>query len=232
MVLIKPHSKYNSGSPADAAINRFVDKLSGKLTKQKAEQRKWDQRVTDIERVLGDFPALQTDSGYYPGWQGDYTFCVTKTVLKPGTTGGEYDLNSGNYGLSPRTANALPPTDVVDSCLIQIKQKYEQRQRNQTARERAAACGTTPAAKIAQLANGIALTRALIQSAQARIDKDKEVEEVSGTIDLDLRHQMGEIIVNGRQAIKTDFSEYRQLGGKAATPNEVVAVSDPCEAPH
>ncbi len=235
MVLVKPRSSnYNSGNPADAAIDKFMNRLTGKTKKQELQKYAWDDRVKDIKQILSEFSISQTSNGYYPGWQGDYTNCVYTQIDKLGPRNINWNLGSGEYGLSPDEANTLPPTHVVSECLTNVKAKYEkkenERANEQMQRDKAASCEASPDGQLAQLSAEIVHARNVVELAQTNLDQDKKVEAVSGVVDLETRHKMGEIVVYGQQAIRNDFLKYRQLGGKATSSADVVRLNDPCKA--
>ena len=230
-VLVKPRAiNYNSGSPADAAVDRFVDRLTGKTKKQEAQKRAWNERLNEIKQILSAFPISKTSNGYYPGWHGDYTECVYKQINKLEPRNIDWNLGSGDYGLSPDEANTLPPAHVVSECLTNVKAKYEQKQREQMAHDRLASCEASPDGQLAQLSAEIVRARSIVGTAQANLDQEKKVEAVSGVVDLETSHKMGEIIVYGQQEINSDFKQYRQLGGKATSAADVVRLDDPCKA--
>lgn len=234
-VLVKPRAtNYNSGSSGDAAINKFMDRLTGKSQKQEAQKRAWDERVMEIKQVLSAFPELKTSNGYYPGWHGDYTECVYTQIDKLGTRNINWNLPSGNYGLSPDDANTLPPVNIVSECLTKVNKKNEKQQaeraNEQMKRNMLESCEASPDAQLAHLSNEIVHARSVVVSAQENLNQDKKVEAVSGVVDLQTRYKMGEIVVYGKQEIDKDFSKYRQLGGKATNAADVVPANDPCKA--
>ena len=69
----------------------------------------------------------------------------------------------------------------------------------------------------------------MVKSGQAAIDHDDEVEKVSGTVNLDVRHQAGESIVSGKKLVAESFADYKNLGGNASAPENLRAGPDPCE---
>ncbi|MBW4049324.1 MAG: hypothetical protein HIU89_15810 [Proteobacteria bacterium] len=211
-----------------------MNRLTGKTKKQELQKYAWDDRVKDIKQILSEFSISQTSNGYYPGWQGDYTNCVYTQIDKLGPRNINWNLGSGEYGLSPDEANTLPPTHVVSECLTNVKAKYEkkenERANEQMQRDKAASCEASPDGQLAQLSAEIVHARNVVELAQTNLDQDKKVEAVSGVVDLETRHKMGEIVVYGQQAIRNDFLKYRQLGGKATSSADVVRLNDPCKA--
>lgn len=235
-VLVKPRAdnNYNSSPPADAAVNRFMDRLTGKAKKQASQRQAWNERIDEIKQVLNAFPLSITRDGYYSGWHGDYSTCVYAQIDKMGPRHVDWNFASGDYGLSPDEANTLPPTNVVSECLAIVKAKYEQKQRERASekaqQDRLTSCQASPEGKLAQLSAEIVHARSVVGFAQANLDQEKKVEAVSGTIDLETAHKMGEIIVYGQQEIDSDFKQYRQLGGKATSAADVVQLDNPCRA--
>lgn len=235
MVLVKPraNSSYKSGNTADAAINRFMDNLTGKAKKQEAQEQAWIDRSNEIKQVLSEYPLSTTNDGYYPGWHDDYSDCIYAQIDKMGPRHMDWNLRTGNYGLSPDEADTLPPTNIVRECLADVKEKYEQkrsaRASEQVRQDKLTNCEGSPAGQLAHLSAEIVHARNVVASAQAILDHEKKVEAVSGVADLDTAHKMGELIVYGQQEINNDFSQYRQLGGKATRAEDVVTLDDPCK---
>ncbi|PWK82130.1 hypothetical protein [Fulvimonas soli] len=235
-VLVKPraNNNYHSGSAADAAINRFMNRLTGVAKKQENQERAWTNRVIEIKQVLSEYPLSTTSDGYYTGWHGDYSTCVYAQIDKMGPRHMDWNLRTGDYGLSPDEADTLPPTNIVQECLASVKAKYEQKQADraseQARQDKLSSCESSSAGQLAHLSAEIVHARNVVSFAQANLDQEKKVEAASGVVDLDTAHQMGELVVYGQQEIDNDFKQYRQLGGKATRTADVVPLNDPCKA--
>lgn len=67
----------------------------------------------------------------------------------------------------------------------------------------------------------------LIVDGQQLLTRQTEIERESGVIDLTARRAAGERVAAGKLLVRQAFETYRQLGGKALTPEEVKAGPDP-----
>lgn len=68
-----------------------------------------------------------------------------------------------------------------------------------------------------------------ISEAQARMKSEKKASEVSGYINKKLMHESGQTISKSEDALRLNFLEYKKLGGKAKSVEEVVISPDPCK---
>jgi len=226
-----------------------VDILTGKAKRQRAQGLVWDERVHSVEQVLNQFPQASDPDGYYSGWSDDYKNCVIEQVDATRSSIRGRDLhnyrygdrdyaradhrNSANFGLYPHTAEMLPTAEIVGSCLASIDQKNDEKQREQARRrdrsQRLDACIASREAQLAQASSALVHARGVVGIAQATIKQARDVEAVSGVVDLDTKHKMGQLIVYGRQEMDNHFRRYRQLGGPATSADAVVKLDDPCE---
>lgn len=67
----------------------------------------------------------------------------------------------------------------------------------------------------------------MISDAQSALDHDAAVQRESGVTNLAERRAAGEQMVAGKSLVETAFEAYKKQGGKAITPKDVVAGSDP-----
>jgi len=70
----------------------------------------------------------------------------------------------------------------------------------------------------------------MVVNAQKVLEHDDAVKKESGVTDLAARRAAGEEMVAGKSLVEDAFAVYKQLGGKAATPSEVIPGPDPCQA--
>jgi hypothetical protein len=67
--------------------------------------------------------------------------------------------------------------------------------------------------------------------AQSILDREKRVEQVSGTTDLYAKHSSGEALVDAQQDLQRWWTAYRQSGGDAPNPQSLLRGSqNPCES--
>ena len=65
--------------------------------------------------------------------------------------------------------------------------------------------------------------------AQSRLDREKRVEDVSGTTDLYTKRAAGEALVDAQDELERWWGVYRQYGGEAPTPKSLRrSPEDPC----
>lgn len=139
---------------------------------------------------------------------------------------------------------AIPPPDIAEACAADAKRLVaEETERAAVARAAAEAaskerklaldaCKNSDAARLAEASRFLAVTRDLskVVVAQARdeLERDKEVERLTGVANLKLRHDAGEVIVSTPKQLAAQFDDYRSLGGKARSIDAVESMPDPC----
>jgi hypothetical protein len=229
-VLRRPDPNHIPSAPAPTSpLKRLFEgfKTKKKLQSEKnqrlaEEQQAWDQRVAEIIKVIHSFPLVKADNNQYyfiwnedyPNWIDSYDRCITTHI--PGDS-----AVTPTETLEPRTARYLPPASVVNQCLSKVNDGYSKILAYK-------ACERSSKAQISRLSKSITNARVLVKLAEMRLAKDKKIESMTGVADLDLQHQMAEIIVDGNQEIESDFEKYQQLGGTAAIPKDVEETRDPC----
>jgi hypothetical protein len=68
-------------------------------------------------------------------------------------------------------------------------------------------------------------------AAQSRLDREKRLEQVSGTTDLDAKRYSGEALVNAQDELQRWWTVYEQNGGGARNPKDLSLSSrDPCNS--
>ena len=67
----------------------------------------------------------------------------------------------------------------------------------------------------------------LIETGEKELTNEARIEKESGVSDLTARRAAGERVAAGKLLVERSFGAYRELGGKAATPKDVKAGSDP-----
>ena len=110
------------------------------------------------------------------------------------------------------------------------KAKAIQKARAAQQEERAkqlAECLESPAYKLWQASLEVVAGKQMIQKAQSLMDHDNAVTRESNVSDLAERRVAGEDIVAGKRLVAKAFADYKQLGGTANTPEEVVPGPDP-----
>jgi hypothetical protein len=91
------------------------------------------------------------------------------------------------------------------------------------------ACEATPAHALYSAQEGIISGLENIADFRSAQSKERRITETSGVRDLRAERNNGEWIVELQDELKSDFAEYKRLGGKAPTPQKVThAASDPC----
>lgn len=88
----------------------------------------------------------------------------------------------------------------------------------------------SPAYKLWRVSLEIQAAEQIIQKAQEALDHDDAVSNESGVTDLTARRHAGEMMVAGKKLADNSFAAYKQLGGSAKDPSEVVPGPDPAEA--
>lgn len=138
----------------------------------------------------------------------------------------------------------IPPPDVAEACAADAKQRVAE-EKERDAVERAAAktaaeerqrareaCRNSDAARLAEASRFLVINRDLLKiaipEAQEQLERDKDVERLTGVANLKLRHEAGDLIVNGPKQLAVQFDEYRSLGGTASSIDEVKGIPDPC----
>lgn len=143
-----------------------------------------------------------------------------------------------------RTEPAIPPPDIAEACVTDAKRLVaEERKRNAAAkaeadvaaseRQRAReACKNSDAARLAEESRLLVMNRELLKvaiaAAREKLERDKQIERLTGVADLKLRHDAGDMIVNGPAQLAMQFDAYRSLGGTARSIEEVQAIAEPC----
>ncbi|HUN76545.1 MAG TPA: hypothetical protein VMU40_18675 [Steroidobacteraceae bacterium] len=64
--------------------------------------------------------------------------------------------------------------------------------------------------------------------AQAILDHEKRVEDISGTVDLSAKHDAAESLVSAQEEVGRWWAVYRQYGGEASAPRSLPPLVDPC----
>lgn len=139
---------------------------------------------------------------------------------------------------------AIPPPDIAEACAADAKRLVaEEKKRAAVARAASEAaakerqraldvCRNSDAARLAEASRSLVMMRELskVAVAQARdeLERDKEVERLTGVANLKLRHDAGEIIVSTPAQLTAQFEDYRSLGGKARSIEMVEGIPDPC----
>ena len=144
-----------------------------------------------------------------------------------------------------RIEASIPPPDIAEACVADAKRLVtEERKRNAAAAAEAKAiaserqraretCRNSEAARLAEESRFLVMNRELLKiaiaDAREKLERDKEIERVTGVADLKLRHDAGDTIVNGPAQLATQFEAYRSLGGTARSIEDVEGLPDPCQ---
>lgn len=138
----------------------------------------------------------------------------------------------------------IPALDLVETCVTLAKQQVAEEGRKaaeqraaddeaaRIAQEQREACQNSDAHQLAMASRLLVITRDLskvaIDQAREDLERDKEVERLTGVADLKLRHEAGSLIVDGPAQLATQFTDYRALGGTARSIEDVEEIPDPC----
>lgn len=96
-------------------------------------------------------------------------------------------------------------------------------------RARLGACEATPDHALYAEQEAIIAGLQNISDFHGAQSKERRIAETSGVRDLRAERNNGEWIVELQDELKSDFAEYKRLGGKAPTPQKVThALPDPC----
>lgn len=110
-----------------------------------------------------------------------------------------------------------------------------QKQANEDERRHAAEalqqCDATPAARLYNVEERIIAGRGNLANYRSALAQEHRIAQTSGVRDLRRERNEGEAIVELQDDMKVDFEDYKQLGGKARSPDRVAhAGADPCAA--
>ena len=138
--------------------------------------------------------------------------------------------------------SAIPPADIVETCVAESKQRVAEEkrrsaeaaaalvERKQAERAQLTRCENSAAARMVRAANAIVMYRGFINMAKEQLERDKQIEGASGVVDLEVRRNAGEMLVDAPAEIEREFEVYRDAGGDAHSPGEVHGMDDPCKA--
>lgn len=108
-------------------------------------------------------------------------------------------------------------------------QREEADRAEKARRESLATCEGTPEAKLYNAQEDVVGTVEQLAALRTDAARDRKVVQVSGVRDLYRERQNGETLVQLNEDLKANFSAYKKLGGKAASPQKVThQLQDPC----
>lgn len=106
-----------------------------------------------------------------------------------------------------------------------LKSRVQEGERKKAAREQ---CMQSQAYGLYVAANGLKLGRATISNLRRQLQIEDSIKKESGAVNASKRYSLGKQIQETEEARKALFSNYRRLGGKASSMDEVDVPPNPC----
>jgi hypothetical protein len=111
----------------------------------------------------------------------------------------------------------------------ELERKEEAREaRNKIEAAATRKCEKTPAFALFEVQRRLNEDFERKSSAQRQLDKEKKIEQISGTENLSNKYRYGQTIVEADEDVETNWAKYKSLGGAAQAPEAVPQAVNPC----
>lgn len=117
-------------------------------------------------------------------------------------------------------------TATPSSCADSARNQYATQIKEDAMRS----CSNSKVHQLWEIASAITVMNMNIKSAQDNLDRDKKVEQISGVLNLTLREEVGQVLVNVPLLRDKAFAEYKNLGGTIGSAEKIVPFDDPCDS--